>query len=578
MKYILIFFALAVTNSAVYSQIMFEETAVDLGINKGYGEGFFGGGISFFDFNNDGWDDITMATSLGDSVYFFKNNLGEFEQILPSLITNTSEINQVLWIDFDNDGDNDLFITAHNSVNKLYRNDGDLSMTDVSAEAGISEIVVESEGAAWGDYNNDGFLDLYVTNYNDVSVSISNVLYRNNGDGTFTNVSELANVTDTGKYPFQPLFTDFNNDGNQDIYIAMDRQDGNTVLKNAGNGLFADITADCGGGLSMWAMTITPGDFDNDGDDDYYFSNLPGHGSKLVKNLGDSQFTEVSEIANVNWQNLGWGAVFLDADLDGDIDLYQSGGHTGINGTESNVFYENKGDGTFTEAAVESFGLDSVESFSNAIGDINNDGLPDIVVNNGAGYNVSVWQNTSNTAYHYLKVKPEGVISNKNGIGSRIYTYISGVYQMRYIYYGNGYLAQNMGYALFGLGQAEMVDSVVVEWLSGVRDVVYNIDSDQMITVIEGEGLVDMSEIQADHIKVFPNPCNDYIIIKFEAAARMIRAISIWNLQGVMIKTIDVNSLSENLIVDTSTLPSGVYVIQFRIAHRTFSKKLNIIH
>jgi len=559
------------------AQIIFNENAVDLGINKGYGSGFFGGGISFYDFNNDGWDDITMATSWGDSIYFYQNNQGVFQQIKPSLVTNTSEVNQILWVDYDNDGDNDLFVTSHNDLDKLYRNDGNLNMNDVTAAAGLSEIIEQSEGAAWGDYNNDGLPDLYISIYNDVTVSHANALYHNNGNGTFTNIAETANVADIGKYPFQPLFTDFNSDGNQDIYIAMDRQDSNTVLENMGDGFFMDITQYCGGGLSMWAMCITPGDFDNDGDDDYYFSNLPNHGSKLVANLGNSFFEEIAEFANVDWQGLGWGSVFLDADLDGDLDLFQSGGHTGQNETKSSVFYENSGDGTFFESAYESFEFDTVQSFSNATGDINNDGFPDIVVSNGAGFNVSLWKNTSPTTNNYLKVKPVGVLSNRNGIGSRIYTFIDGVSQYRYIYYGTGYLAQNKGYALFGLGQAELVDSVVIDWLSGKHDVLYNVEVNRMITVVEGDGIVGIPNKLKTQIRIFPNPASNHLSIFNNGKTIRLINIDILYLNGIIIKSFDAHDLPKTLKLNISEIPSGVYLLRCVTNQGVFTEKLSIV-
>ena len=219
-----------------------------------------------------------------------------------------------------------------------------------------------------------------------------------------------------------------------------------------------------------------------------------------------------------------------------------------------------------------------MQSFSNATGDFNNDGLPDIVVSNGNGYNVTLWENTSVTINNYLKVKPIGTISNRNGIGSRVYIYSNGVRQFRYIYCGTGYLAQNKGYASFGLGNATIVDSVVIEWISGMRDVVYNIESNQMIELVEGEGVTGIEDYFFSNIRVFPNPVIDHLSIETNPAQLEIYKIEISDLTGKLIKSINTRKSIDKIEIDLSDVPAGNYLLFLYSKQGVIDRKINVIH
>lgn len=188
------------------AQIVYTDVANLSGINHSYGNGLFGGGVSAVDFNNDGLDDITLTTQAGDSIHFYLNTGTGFTKITPSLIPNTKEAKQVLWVDYDNDSDKDLFVTSNAGGNRLYNNNGNLNLTDVTTASGLSALLssMPTFGASFVDIDNDGFLDLYITNRD--LIGFTNYLYKNQGNGTFINITNSAGVADSSKLPFVLLF------------------------------------------------------------------------------------------------------------------------------------------------------------------------------------------------------------------------------------------------------------------------------------------------------------------------------------------------------------------------------------
>jgi hypothetical protein len=558
------------------AQVSFEQSSQDMGINDTFGPSIFGGGgVVFYDFDHDGWDDITMATAEGDSINFYRNIGGSFEKILPSLVNNTDQIKNILWADFDNDGDDDLFITAYDTGVYLYENQGDLSLEEVGNTAGLTLPAMGYQGAAWGDINNDGFLDLYITTNDNMSFE-TNYLFKNNTDGTFTNITQSAGVVDSLKSPFGLVFSDLDSDGDQDMYLSVDHFGGNSVFLNNGDETFEDVTATCGGGFEMYSMCIAAGDYDNDGFEDFYFSNMPPVGSQLAKGNGDGTFTETAEDAGVNWMSDGWGANWFDADLDGDLDLFVCGCHNILDGFESSVFYENQGDGTFTSLPLCGLENDTIRSFSNAIGDIDNDGYPDIVVNNEQGYNLSLWHNTTVNDNHYLKVGLVGVENNFNGIGSWIEVYIDGVRQRRYTHSANGYLAQNSAYEIFGLGENTMVDSVIVIWLNGASDILYNVEADQLITIEEGQSPVGIESHESQTFLLYPNPANTKVNIELAADFPELRAIDILSIEGKIVRAIAPTNYNDAFSIDISELKNGLYFINLTTDKGVLTKRFTV--
>ncbi|WP_299368546.1 FG-GAP-like repeat-containing protein [Winogradskyella sp.] len=535
------------------AQISFINNASQLGINVTCGNTYLGNGISFFDYDNDGWDDITIGSADGDEIHFLKNINGNFVEQTLNISTNNWQNKQINWVDIDNDGDNDLFVTSDNSSVKLYENLGNMIMQDITATSGMLTDAFPTYGASWGDYNNDGFLDVFLSIWD---LDVPNILYKNNGDNTFTLVNSEAGLLSTGFLSFCSAFFDYNNDGFQDIYVSNDRSyNPNLLYKNNGDGTFTEVGEISGTDVTIDAMSVTIDDYNADGWLDIYITNdIPGN--VLLKNNGDGTFTNMAQQTQTTFNSVGWGAVFLDADNDKDLDLYVSGEHDGsVLGYLSSAFYENNNDGTFS-IDNSSIPNDFAVSYSNAIGDTDNDGYPEIVVNNINHDNIFLWKNNSLQSNNWLKIKLEGTQSNKNGIGSLIEISISGQKQYRYTLCGEGYLSQNSATEIFGLGSNTTIDYVKVKWLSGIEDIVYGADINRVLHIVEGSTL-SLAESDLDTIVIFPNPVTNVLNIYGETD---ISKIEIYNALGNRVLSIKGNNGIKPL--DLSSLNSGLYIIK----------------
>ncbi|MFT4804652.1 MAG: hypothetical protein ACJAZK_002842 [Psychroserpens sp.] len=533
------------------AQIVFENEATSMGMDVSSGVTFLGNGLSLADFDNDGWDDITLTTGVGQAVRFFKNVNGNFvEQIfnLPNLDIQTKAVN---WVDIDNDGDKDLFVTSDTSGNKLFENTGSLVFQEISEISGMNTNNMFSYGASWGDYNNDSFLDVFISNR---SEAVPNILYKNNGDNTFTDESGFAGISNDGHMSFCSVFFDLNNDGFQDIYISNDKYNhANIMYLNNGNGTFTDVSESSLTNISIDAMTTTIGDYNNDGWFDIYVTNT-SNGNVLFKNQTNGTFLNTTAESGTSFNSIGWGAVFLDADNDKDVDLYVSGYFDGsTEGLLSAAFYENIGNETFSIPSNAGFSGDDRESYSNATADLNHDGLVDIVVNNGDNMDVFVWNNQSVTANSWLKVSLEGVQSNRDGIGAVIEISINNNKQYRYTHLGEGYLSQNSSTKSFGLGDATNIDYVKVTWLSGIEDVLYNVNPNQSLHITEGNTL-SLNSAQINTTRLTTNPVDNLLIVKSDVPIIKLELYSIIG-QEIM------SSYNKSKI-NVSHLKSGYYFLQ----------------
>lgn len=297
--------------SNFFAQIQFNEEALLLGCsNSSYGLGTYGGGISFFDFDKDGWDDITVSSETGDPVRFYKNNTGVFSQIEFISFDPLFETKTVQWIDFDNDGDYDLFVTSFSDSNILYQNIGNMVFEDVTISSGLILNDNSNYGSSWGDYDKDGFLDVFICSRSDFQEDdTQNYLYHNNGDGTFSIVNDQAGIDNNHHLSFCSSFFDYNNDGWQDLYIANDKlETQNLLYKNNGDGTFTEVGEETGTNISMDGMSTTIGDYNEDGWLDIYITNTIA-GNVFLKNNGDGTFTDVASTNGTLFESAAWGAV-----------------------------------------------------------------------------------------------------------------------------------------------------------------------------------------------------------------------------------------------------------------------------
>lgn len=549
--------------TASIGQIQFQESAADFGVNYSYGFSDLGGGVSFVDFNSDGWDDISFTTEEGEDLLFFVNRQGDFT-LIDLGIKNTEATKQILWVDYDNDGDKDLFVTSLNGPNKFYLNDGKMSFTDITETTGLFTSNLFSTGAAFGDIDNDGDLDLFIANRDIITKSQRNYLYLND-EGTFVDITQSAGLSEENDLTFCAVFFDYNGDGYQDIYVVNDRYTkSNKLYKNNGDLSFDDVSIDSKTGISIDAMSGTVGDFNSDGWFDLYVTNTQ-EGNYHFKNNGDGTFTNLASVLGTSFESFAWGAVFLDADLDADLDLYVSGMLKGTDSRLPSAFYENS-QGIFSIPESAGFENDKRISFSNAIGDIDNDGSPDIIVMNHAEDNF-LWHNNSENNNNWLKVRLEGVQSNADGIGSVIEVSSESKSQYRYTLCGEGYLGQNSNTEFFGLAQSDHIDFIKVRWLSGVEDIITDVRVNQMVTIREGEGVItNVSPLKTNSLIIYPNPSSDGKL-KVKANYILGGQLQILNNLGRLVDKQVINGEEVNL--DMSLYPRGVYFVKFTQNYKT---------
>lgn len=552
------------------AQTYFENQATALGVDDYSGTIYLGGGISFCDFNNDGWDDITIGTQSGDPLKIYKNNGdGTFSLETSMVPNNNAQQKQVIWVDFDNDGDKDLYVSSDVDGSRLYKNNGNI-LTDFTASSGLPIAAQDNFGASWGDYNNDGNLDVFLCNRG-LSNPQPNYLYKNNGDGTFTNVSASAGI-DTGSHlSFCSAFFDYNNDGWQDIYMANDKVNTTNILyKNNGDGTFTDVSEESGTNMAIDAMSVTISDFDRDGWFDIYVTNgIPGN--YLLRNNGDGTFSNVAAGTGTMFESIAWGSVFLDANNNGDLDLYVSGSlDGGVPSLMSAAFYTNNGNGTFSIQPSSGFENDTSESYSNAIGDTDNDGFPEIIVSNSGGDDIFLWKNETTSSNNWLKVDLEGVASNKQGIGATIELRSEGVSQYRYTVCGEGYISQNSETEFIGIGSNTSIDYVKVTWLGGAQDIIYNVTPNQKISIQEGSSPLSTEEFQVkNEIQAYPNPTTGKIWV--QTANNQTYQYLVFDSRGVQVKK---GQIAPQNHIDISTLSSGYYLLKIIGEKGIFNKKI----
>lgn len=453
----------------------------------------WGSGVSFYDVDNDGWDDITFVQEF-DSIIFYKNNQGVFSKVSTG-IYNDGETKQVLWVDFNNNGLSDLFITTRNGTYKLYKNNGDFQFQDISQQAGFSGLNSNNYGVSFADYDKDGYLDFYICRYygnGDTSdLSKINNLYRNNGDGTFTNVTLQAGVGDGIQPSFIGVWLDFNNDTWPDLYVINDRsQWGNSLYKNNGDGTFTEISTSAGAHLfGQDPMSGTVGDFNNNGFLDIYMSNtgITGKEGMLLVNNQDETFTESAQAYGVDIDEWSWGAAWVDFDNDTYKDLYVTTARPNTFQPDlRSRFYINQAGNSFIDAPTF-FDNDMVAgSYAVAAGDFDNNGYYDLAVLNGKGDNSYLFKNTGGDN-NYIKISLEGTISNKMAIGSWIHVYVNNNEYVHYTMCGENYMSQNSQHHIFGLADFEEVDSILVIYPSGILDKYFNFPVNQNYYLVEGE-------------------------------------------------------------------------------------------
>jgi hypothetical protein len=509
-----------------------------------------GCGLAFYDYDNDGWLDLFLvngwrlegfAAGQEPHCHLFKNNRdGTFTDVTAgSGLEHKTGWGQACCVgDYDNDGHDDLFVTYYGQP-VLYRNLGNGIFSDVTAQAGLIQPGPKKRwntGCTFVDYDRDGHLDLFVANYVDMDLETAprpqdgpctykgmlvacgppglsggrNILYHNNGDGTFADVSEKSGMwTAVGTYGLSVAASDLDNDGWPDIYVANDSAPA-TLYLNQKDGTFRDIAIEAGAALSAEAkpqagMGVSIGDYNRDGNLDVVKTNFAGDTDSLYTNLGDANFEDHTYPSGlgVNTRLLGWGVGFFDMDNDGWLDILMSNGHVYPEVDKSNAdlkyaehkyLYRNLRNGRFEDVTSQGGPgiMENAPARGTAFGDYNNDGVIDVAVN-CVNARPQLLRGESTLNRNWIKIKLVGVKSNRSGIGTRVTVTATNVpgaskplAQMDELRSGGSYFSQNDLRMHFGLDQAKQVDLVEIRWLSGQVDQIRNLAVNQLYVIQEG--------------------------------------------------------------------------------------------
>lgn len=533
--------------------IVFTDITEQAGIHFKYNNGAFGKkylpetmgpGACFIDYDNDGWQDILLVNSMdwpghksGKSTpaLYHNNKDGTFTDVTreAGLAIESYGLGCAIG-DYDNDGYDDIYITAVGS-NHLFRNLGNGKFADVTAKAGLADPGF-STSAVWFDYDNDGKLDLFVAHYVDWSIEKdqfcaldgehksyctpqvykgeSSTLFHNRGNGTFENVTQRAGLLDPAGKALGVALIDYDNDGWMDLFVATDTEP-NKLYRNNRDGTFTDVALAAGvayseSGKARAGMGTDAADYDNSGRQGLVVGNFTNEGMSLYHNDGSGLFIDQAPstgISKMSSQSLTFGSFFFDYDLDGFLDILAVNGHVAddISVVQPNVKYAEpphlfRNRGSQFEEVTAKLGealQQPIVGRGAAYADIDNDGDLDLVITNNKG-NIKLLRNDNGNQNDLLRVRTIGTRSNRDGIGAKLFlSTAKGVHLFQMVKSGSSYLSQSELPVTFGLGKPEpgrMVDLQIV-WPDGKKDSIPNIKANQFITVKEGQGIVSAQEI-----------------------------------------------------------------------------------
>lgn len=555
--------------AVAHGQHVFTEVSASHGIQ---GQTGLGHAVAWADFDGDGYPDLAISNQDGSGFWLYRNTGGQFEDITASAGLAGMGAYRIVWAELTGNGLTDL-VLARSGGPWLFRNNGDLTFTNVTSGSGLGGTV-----RAAADFNNDGHTDLLAT------VSGTGLcVYYNQGNGVFT-----QSVIDSRSFWLAVAF-DYNGNGYQDIYAGTYGTAENALLRNNGDGTFTDVTVEAGVAWGQGTAGIAVGDYNNSGWPDIYLGNKALPGCKLFENQGDGTFNDVTEAAGLTGYTDTRTVSFVDYNNDGWLDIFVSN-HNFV--TYSNQMYRNNGDGTFTDVGV-SLGLSGMwmgDYFGVGWADYDLDGDVDLFA---AGhidkYNLFRNDMGETLPANYLVVTLEGTVSNMNAIGATVRADAGPLSLTRFVFGGQG-IHDFHDFALhFGLYDQNTVSNLEVAWPSGLVQNFGPIPANQHIHIIEGDTLSTWSDtrigLQLLDLSVSSNPFVSSVEIVLRSAAGTGAELTVHDLTGRLVRTLyrgsiggDTHTLHWDGADETGvSLPAGVYLFRLTTPSGSLTKPVTLL-
>lgn len=585
-KILLLGILLFISSNYINSQT-FTNVARQIGIHSTYFDDYYvpGGGAGFADYDNDG--DVDLLVAGRNNFIFYRNDNAIYTDVTlqTGISFNGDCLKSVVWGDYNNDGWRDVYLTSWYTGSRLYKNNGNGTFSDVTASSGIGlPFIYQTTTAAWGDVNRDGYLDLYIGNYGNIEGAGEqpNYFFSNNGNGTFTDITNSSGAKDSlYKKPLAIVIFDFDMDGWQDIYLAMDKYQRSSLFKNLGNGTFQDITYSSNTMCYFDAMGIAVGDYNHDGLFDMHVSNGPP-GNATFRNNGNGTFTDVAVPTNTTINKECWGNSFIDYDNDGWCDLYASAS-AGLDMCD--VLYKNNRNNTFSNIGFSIGIRDSTYTYGIAKGDYNNDGYPDVFATMSKDSVAHFYEN-SGGSNNWIKLKCIGMQSNKDAIGTVVTSYAGGVMNRQVILGGSSFLSSDDVELIIGIGTSDKADSIVINWTNGIVDRSYNVLKNGRYTAVEGSGVIGIQPIGNELPSAFglfqnyPNPFNPTTRIRFSLPESGNVILKVYDISGREVATLVNHKMHAGTYetdFNASGVSSGVYFYKLISGYFVSTKKMLLI-
>ena len=527
--------------------------------------------VNWVDVNGDGFIDcmITNGPTGGqDNFLYINNGSGGFTALTgDTIVKDNKPSDGATWADSDNDGDLDCYVVNwYNTKNLFYNNNGVGAFTQTQNTVETSGGYCET--ASWGDYDNDGLLDLYVARSGGTLATNKNLLFHNEGGNAFTKVLTGTPVTDAF-ISRSVNWTDIDSDGDLDLFVTNEKDQNENLYRNDGAGAFTKLTI--GPLLNDGGKTMSSswGDYDNDGDLDVFLANDQGNDG-LFRNEGHFNFTKITSDTISNCGGNSFSSAWSDIDNDGDLDLFVTNSF-GTTTLWLNFLFLNNGDGSFTRVGNTAPATDLDWSYGCAFGDYDNDGFEDLAVATCRYNSVDrpdlLYHNDGNSN-NWITIKLVGTTTNKSAIGTkiRVKAIINGnpVWQMRELSAQTSYCGQNDLRPHFGLGNATNIDSIKVEWLNGNVEYYTNITTNRFITIVQGKGITGINNeslLKINDMLIYPNPASTKITIIIPDEYRNENFVSyIYDQNGTLIY-----SSHNEKEIDIKGLTIGTYTIKVKV-------------